>query len=145
MTVSIFDVVKYILEHTENMTTWKLKKLCYYAQAWTVAWGEPRLFNEDFQAWSNGPVCPELLRAHKGMYRIKSDDLPIGDSSRLDDTQRENIDIILRDYGDMLPFDLREQTHGEAPWKDARGDLPDGAPSNTVITTDAMGSYYGSL
>lgn len=145
MPVSIFDVAKYILENCSDMTTWKLQKLCYYAQAWTVAWGEPRLFNEDFQAWSNGPVCPELFHAHQGMYRISSKDLLIGDSSRLSECQKENVDIILRDYGNMLPFDLREQTHGEAPWKDARGDLPDGAPSKAVITVDAMGAYYGSL
>ncbi|MBE5798672.1 MAG: DUF4065 domain-containing protein [Clostridiales bacterium] len=145
MPVSIFDVAKYILENCPDMTTWKLQKLCYYAQAWTVAWGEPRLFNEDFQAWSNGPVCPELFHAHQGKYHISSKDIPSGDSSRLSECQKENINIILRDYGNMLPFDLREQTHGEAPWKDARGDLPDGAPSKAIITVDAMGAYYGSL
>lgn len=38
-----------------------------------------------------------------------------------------------------LQNELREQTHIEAPWKDARGDC------NTVITKASMNDYYGSL
>lgn len=142
---TIFDVAKYILEKMGKVSTWKLQKLCFYSQAWTIAWGEPPLFNEDFQAWSNGPVCYELFRQHQGMFNITADSLQVGDSSKLDDVQKENIDIIIRDYGDRLAFDLREQTHGEAPWKDARGDLPDGAACQNIITKEAMGEYYGSL
>ena len=40
---------------------------------------------------------------------------------------------------------LRELSHSEAPWKDARNGLPDGAKCRTVITKESMGEYYGSL
>ena len=45
----------------------------------------------------------------------------------------------------MEPYALREQTHAEAPWKNARGSLPEGAPGKGEITIEAMGAYYGSL
>lgn len=141
---SVFDVARYILEKEGKLSTWKLQKLCYYSQAWTLAWGDGELFDEDFEAWSNGPVCPELFAAHKGLYYVTADKIN-GNPDELSDTQKENIDIILRDYGDKEAYWLREQTRNEEPWKDARGDKPEGAHCDTVIDKDSMGAYYGSL
>lgn len=47
---AIFDVAKYILTKSKRMSTWKLQKLCYYSQAWHLAWTERPLFDEDFEA-----------------------------------------------------------------------------------------------
>lgn len=142
---SIFDVAKYILHKKGALSTWKLEKLCYYAQSWELAWTESPIFNEDFEAWANGPVCPELFHAHQGKYTIVEDELPRGDINNLTASQREDIDIVLNDYGKMEPYDLRELSHSEDPWKNARGNLPEGARCRTIITKDSMGEYYGSL
>jgi len=142
---TVFDVAKYILDKLGPMTTWKLQKLCYYAQAWTLAWdGEP-LFEEEFEAWSNGPVCRGLFNEHKGLFTIGSDELTNGNAAALRQDQKENVDTICCDYGSMDAYWLREQTHGEVPWKDARGNLPVGAPGSNIIAKSAMGEYYGSL
>lgn len=142
--MSVFDVARYILDRTGEISTWKLQKLCYYAQAWTLAWNDKPLFEEDFQAWANGPVCPALFDAHRGVYTIKPEMIH-GDPSKLDAEQIENINIILKGYGDKDAYWLREQTHAEAPWKNARGDLPEGASSRAVISKESMGLYYGGL
>ena len=142
--MSVLDVAKYILEKKGRMSTWKLQKLCYYAQAWTIAWEDEPLFDEDFEAWANGPVCPQLFHAHQGKYAVTSDMIH-GDPGKLNANQIENIDIVFRDYGDKEAYWLREQTHAEDPWKNARGNLPEGASCNNVITKEAMGLYYGSL
>ena len=64
MTATVFDVAKYIAEKTGELTAMKLQKLVYYAEAWNLAWdGEP-LFSENFEAWANGPVVPELYQRH---------------------------------------------------------------------------------
>lgn len=142
--VSVFDAAKYILEKMDAISAWKLQKLCFYAQAWALAWtGEP-LFQEDFEAWANGPVCPVLFRAHQGKYQIHADDIE-GDSTALNADQKDTIDRVLSHYGSWDPYELREQTHGEKPWKDARGELPEGVPSTAVISKESMGEYYGSL
>ena len=142
---SIFDVASYILKKSGKMSTWKLQKLCYYAQAWALAWTEKPLFEENFEAWANGPVCPELFHAHAGKYSITLDNLNQGNPECLTEDEKDTIDVILRDYGDMEPYYLREMTHGETPWKNARGNLPEEASCNTVITKESMGEYYGSL
>jgi uncharacterized phage-associated protein len=65
--VKVFDVSKSIL-HTigDEISTMKLQKLCYYCQAWHLAWYGKSLFPEDFERWDNGPVCRELFDLHRG-------------------------------------------------------------------------------
>lgn len=142
---TIFDVAKYILNRQGKMSTWKLQKLCFYSQAWELAWTESPLFDEDFQAWANGPVCPELFHAHQGKFVVTEKDIPHGDSRNLTEDQRNDIDIVLNDYGKMEPYDLRELSHNEDPWKIARENLPPMERGNTMITKASMGEYYGSL
>lgn len=143
--VSVFDVAQYILSKKEPMSTWKLQKLCYYSQAWHYTWTEKPLFSESFEAWANGPVCPILFYEHQGIFMITKKDLSKGDESLLSDDEKESIDIIVKDYGELAPYDLRELTHNEDPWKKARGALPEGARCNVVITLESMGEYYGQL
>lgn len=143
--LTVFDVAKYILHAKGRMSTWSLQKLCYYSQAWALAWTGKPLFEEDFEAWSNGPVCPALFHEHKGKFMVSEADISRGDAANVTGDEKDTIDTVLRDYGDMQPFELRELSHSEAPWKDARCGLPDGESCQNVITKEAMGSYYGSL
>lgn len=144
----VFDVAKYILTKTGRVSTWKLQKLCFYAQAWALAWhdNEP-LFNEDFEAWANGPVCRSLYNEHRGMYMIQVDELKRGDIQQLTKPQIDDIDAVLDFYGDKDPYWLREQTHSEDPWMEARrrGKCAEAEPCDEVITKDEIGLYYGSL
>lgn len=142
---NVFDTAKYILHQKGTMSTWKLQKLCYYSQAWSIAWTEEPLFDEDFEAWRNGPVCRELFYAHQGRFTVNECDIKAGSIENLKEGQRETIDIVVRDYGEMEPFALRELTHSEDPWIIARGGLPEEASCSTVITKESMGRYYGSL
>ena len=142
---SVFDVAKYILNKKGRMSTWKLQKLCYYSQAWSLAWTETPLFEEDFEAWKNGPVCRELFCEHKGLFFVSEDDLSKGDYNRLNSDQKETIDIVLRDYGNMEPFEVRELSHSEEPWINARKGIADDESCNNVISKSSMGNFYGSL
>lgn len=141
---NVFDVTKYILNKTGALSSWKLQKLCYYSQAWTFTWTDKLLFEERFEAWTNGPVCPDLFFKHQGKFIVKPEDIN-GNPDALTDDEKESIDIVIRDYGYMQPYELRELTHKEAPWKNARGNLPEEATCNNVITPESMGLYYGSL
>lgn len=59
--VSALDVAKYILvKQGTSMATMKLQKLVHYSQAWHVTWTGKPLFNDEIQAWANGPVTRNL-------------------------------------------------------------------------------------
>lgn len=145
---SIIDTAKYILEKEGSMSTMKLQKLCYYSQAWTLAWDEIPLFGEDFQAWANGPVCRELFELHKGKFLIEADDLPKNNGAKnLSESERENIDKVLGFYGDKEGHWLSELTHKERPWKEARqkADALPGDQCNEIITKESMADYYAGI
>lgn len=145
---SIIDVAKYILERKGTMSTMKLQKLCYYSQAWTLAWDEKPLFEENFQAWANGPVCRELFDWHRGKFLISADDLPqLCGEHNISVTERETIDKVLEFYGNKEGHWLSELTHKERPWKEARqkaNALP-GDSCSEVITKESMADYYAGL
>ena len=141
---TIFDVARYILDRLGEVSSWKLQKLCFYAQAWAIAWTEKPLFAEEFEAWRNGPVSPDLFRLHQGQFTVRPDDIP-GHPEVLTEDELETLNEVLEHYGSWEPYRLREQTHSEAPWKNARGNLPWNAPCNTVITKESLGAFYGAL
>ena len=139
----VFDVAAYILERMETMTTMKLQKLAYYSQAWSLVWDEKPLFEEDIEAWANGPVVRDLFDFHRGRYEISS--MPLGNSGLLDQEQRDTVDAVLEYYGDKSAQWLIELTHIEDPWVQARKGLPKLERGNRVISLDAMADYYSSL
>lgn len=140
---SLHDVAAYILANEGPTTAMKLQKLCFYAQAWHVVWEGRPLFAEEFEAWANGPVSPDLYRVHRGQFIVESD--PLGDASKVVGTVKEDVDLVLSSYAKHTPYELSAAVHNEAPWKDARGDLPLGARGSTVISTAAMDEHYSSL
>lgn len=142
---SVFDVAQYILEQRGRMTAWKLQKLVYYGQAWSLVWDEEPLFPERIEAWANGPVVPELYRVHRGKFNVQK--IGSGDASRLSDEQVETIDAVIETYGDKGSEYLKNLTHRESPWLDARtkAGLHEGERGNAQITLGAMMDYYDDL
>ena len=118
---NVFDVAKYILLKCEKklpITTWKLQKLAYYSQAWSLVWEDKPLFQERIEAWANGPVCPQLYEEHKGLFKIA--ELKPGRISALSRSQKVTIEKVVTYYGKFDPQYLSELTHAERPWKEAR-------------------------
>lgn len=143
LSIRVLDVAEYILQQMGELSAWKLQKLVYYSQAWSLVWDERPLFPEAIEAWANGPVCPVLYGAHRGLFLVQT--IPGGDPNRLDKPACDTIDAVLKFYGKWTSQQLSDLTHNEWPWREARGDLADGEPSRSVIRTDTMAAYYESL
>ena len=141
----VYDVARYILQSAGPMTTMKLQKLTYYCQAWSLSWDEVPLFEEDFEAWANGPVCPDLFAAHKGQFIVNEHQFDEYEREDFSENEIETMDAVLDYYGDKDPQWLSELTHKERPWKEARRGYAPGAYCNKVITKESMQDYYGGL
>ena len=141
---NVFDAAKYILDKCGAMSAMKLQKLCYYAQAWSLVWDDRPLFDEDFQAWANGPVCCELFQKTKGQFLVTTEDETGGDGD-LTDNQKDTIDKVIEYYAPHDAQWLSRLTHLEDPWKNARADVPDGAVCEKVIPKAEIAMYYGGL
>ena len=143
--VSVLDVAAYILTKRGRLSTWKLQKLCYYAQAWSLVWDEERLFRERIEAWANGPVIPVLYNQHRGRFHVSM--MSQGDATKLDQDQRDTVDAILEAYGAKSAAWLSESTHRERPWRDTRlrAGLEMGERGKAQIRLTDMAEYYGGL
>ena len=141
---NIFDTAKYILDKCGEMSTMKLQNLCYYAQAWALVWDDKPLFPEDFQAWANGPVCPELFKKTQGKFSVQASD-ETGGQNDLTKDQKDTIDKVVDYYGEHNAQWLSQLTHMEAPWNEARNGIPAGIGCDRIITKESMAMYYGGI
>ena len=141
---NVFDVARYILETKGRMSTMKLQKLCYYAQAWSLVWDDCELFPEEFQAWANGPVCKELYNATKGVFSVIADD-ENGCSANLSDNQKDTINRVLDYYAPHNAQWLSQLTLLEEPYHEARIGIPAGQGTDRVISKASMAEYYCGL
>ncbi len=139
------DVAKYILTKTGEMTAMKLQKLVYYSQAWSLVWDESLLFEDEIQAWANGPVVPVLYGYHRGQFKVNEDTFVDGDADALTDNQKDSVEKVLEVLQDKSGQWLSELTHMESPWKDARGDMKPTESCDNVISIAAIHEYYSSL
>lgn len=141
---SVFSVADYVLSNAGSMTTMKLQKLVYYCQAYSLAWDETPLFDNDFEAWANGPVCRELFASHHGVFRIGAEEYS-AHKCKFSPAQQETMNAVIEAYSDKEPNWLIALTHSERPWLEARKGIAPGAPSTNVISKETMQDYYGGL
>jgi len=100
-------------------TNMKLQKLSYYAQGWYLAVTNKPLFDEDFEKWDLGPVCPILYEKfkHKKAAPIICGD--IGGDIIEDERILAFINKIWEMYGGFTGIELSKLSHNESPWIEA--------------------------
>jgi uncharacterized phage-associated protein len=140
---SVHDVAAYILQKYGTVSAMKLQKLVYYSQAWSLVWEERPIFDEQIQAWANGPVIPELYVKHRGQFQVEK--WPWGDPEGLCKDDKETVDAVLKFYGDKTAQWLSDLTHREDPWQDARVGVAPGDWCANEISCASMHEYYSSL
>lgn len=125
----IIDVAQYIVERQPDVDRMKLQKLCCYSQAWHLAWAGGRLFEEDMQGWTYGPVAPRLWKAVKlAENDARSSSAPVesirsGDSARLSEYERAVIDAVVAHYGKLKGTVLSDKSHSTRTWRESRAGL----------------------
>jgi uncharacterized phage-associated protein len=141
--VSVFDVAAYILKKLGPVSAMKLQKLVYYCQAWSLVWDEKPLFEEQIEAWANGPVVRKLFYYHRGRFEL--DSITVGNPDLLTEQQKDTVDAVLEFYGDKSAQWLIDLSHMEEPWKSTRAGLAPESRCRKVIPLDLIADYYSSL
>ncbi len=160
--VNIFDMAKYtilrLLQNGNSISPLKLQKILYYLQAWyLVYFHEELLFEDQPEAWVNGPVYRDVYEAYrnKGIYSqltladigVEVEEIPrvLGDlhqSMNLSDNKWALIEQVLTHYGSMSQDRLVFLTHSQAPWNEARKGTQPFAYSDQKISFKTMYDYY---
>ena len=136
---SIFNVAAYVvITMGGTIDCLRLQRLCYYSQAWALAWTGSPLFSEVFQAWDIGPISPDLFERLCRMHFVHSADLP---EANLAAREKQIVDAVLAFYGTLTTAELGDQTRSEEPWLLARKVVPSGL-GGVAITGMSMRRYY---
>lgn len=136
---TVHDVAAYILQKQGPLTAMKLQKLCFFSQAFSLAFLDDPLFPEEIEAWVNGPIVRALWNRHAGAHNIKQWK---GDPTALPEDKRSLVDTVLYFYGNLPAQELSRLTHEGRPWLDARNGIGPKEPSQQVISHDAMKMFY---
>lgn len=137
------DLAQVIYNKLGRVDAWKLEKLTYYCQAWSLGWyGRPLVSNE-FQACNDGPVEPNLYRANKYQrLETTSTVLPGASPEAIGDEAEKIIDAVISFYGVKTSRELVELTHSERPWIAARGQIGAEDKTNEPISQLEMKKFY---
>lgn len=120
--LSCYDAAKYFLaqaseEAGDLISNLKLQKLVYYAQGFHLALYDEPLFPEAIEAWTHGPVVPDLYRHYK-KYGTGAIPCPeYIDFSIYDEKTKSLLDEVYSVFGQFAAWKLRNMTHEEYPWK----------------------------
>ena len=134
----IFDVVNYILSLSDDITPLALQKLLYYSQAFfKVFYGYP-LFENNCEAWDQGPVYPEIYNKFKNYYDMSEKNVRYS----LDEEEQFFIELIMRYFGCYSGKSLERMTHCEKPWRETRKGLAPSQKGGRVIQQALIESYF---
>ena len=133
---SALEVAAQVLRRAGAIDVSGLHRLVYYSQVRTLVETRQPLFGERIEAWSIGPVVPELFRAHEGKWRVQAADIAVARIT-LDAGQTQRIDNVVKVYGHP-----RWQSVEDALWYEARRELGTRDLTGPEITPAAMLAYY---
>jgi uncharacterized phage-associated protein len=132
-------------QEPELVSHLRLQKLLYYVQGWSLGLRGRPLFRDRIEAWTDGPVVPAVYRATLACKHQAIDAGSFGAADPLSEEDQVLVGQVWTTYRPYSALSLRDMTHREPPWRDARADVADGAPSNREIARDALRSYFASL
>ena len=142
-------VCAYLIGKTESNSSLALQKELYYAQGMMLAFFGRTLFDAKCEAWQMGPVFPEVWRRihprDVSEESLQGTDLADCVRGTFTDDELTVLDAVVARVGCYSPFALRDITHNETPWKDARGDTPADEASNNPIDVSDIGAFFMQL
>jgi uncharacterized phage-associated protein len=97
------------------------------------------MFVDRIEAWVHGPVVPNVWRVYQGFDSIGAEGVS---TSPLSEEDAEFFGAVWQAYRRHSATSLREMTHRESPWRDARGDLGPVERCNEEITHESMRSFF---
>ena len=148
--LTIHHVADYIcysfLKKKEQVSVSKLQKLLYYCQAWNLGLKGKALFDEDFEAWTMGPVSKEIhdrFKGHVMTMPITKEQINLEALESIPDRIFKHIDVVLKNYGDMSMVQLEEFfNENEKPWHEAREGQRSSERTSNMISKKSMRDFY---
>jgi uncharacterized phage-associated protein len=127
----------------DYLTNLRLQKLLYYAQAWSLVMRKKPIFSQSIEAWVHGPVVREVYAQYADNGdRVISPDGIDATKIKLTPEERSFVGSVWESYKGYSASKLREMTHQEEPWINARNGYGPADSCEVVIAHKAMRDYF---
>lgn len=116
---NVFTYANYFMQQLaegRELDTIKLQKMLFYAQGWKLGRDSQTLFNNDFVAWSTGPVIKELYKTHRGNISIPNNFYEKFPIENILEKDKIILDFILTNYGSYETFRIMDKSK-IGPWQ----------------------------
>lgn len=106
--IAVILTEKMKIYYSENVSYWKLQKLLYFSQGFTMAYKKRKLFDNVIIANRFGPICKDIFFD----VEIKNRENVIELENELNDL----LDDIVKSIGDFELHELEEFTYKDEAW-----------------------------
>lgn len=129
--ISILDVANYFLSKSINSNI-KLNYLCFISQSLYMVYNKEFLFEEDFQSWIHGSICPTLYHSYKNNDLINKSNI-VSLNIEKDSYLVDFLDNIYDIFNKFKEEDLKSIITSSIAYKSARGYLDKHSPCWNII------------
>jgi uncharacterized phage-associated protein len=114
-----------------TLTHMQLQKCLYYAQGYSLGMTGEKLFDDRIEAWTHGPVVPEVYRHYKF---FAGNIINPPQKAEIPEDLRALLEVIVSEKSASSASALRNATHNEIPYKDT--------PKGEEITEQKLKNFF---
>lgn len=140
-------IALYMIDSVYDITNLSLQKLLYYFKAMGYVFFGKDLLEEECEAWVHGPVFVKVYEKYKkfGRASIINKFEKIDYDFLLINEEKELCDYVLSNFAIYNGSILRELTHKEWPWLEAREGLGETERCTNVIQEVLINDYFNEM
>lgn len=140
-------VALYMIESLYEVTNLSLQKLLYYFKALGFVFYKEDILDEECEAWVHGPVFVKIYEKYKSFGRepIRNEYQEINFVNLLSPEEKTLCDYVLENFAIYNGSILREFTHRETPWIEAREGLGDTERCTNSILDSSINQYFNQM
>lgn len=140
-------VALYMIDSLYDITNLSLQKLLYYFKALGFVFYKEDMLEEECEAWVHGPVFVKIYEKYKSFGRepIRNEFQKIDFNNLLTKEEKMLCDFVLENFAIYNGSILREFTHREEPWIEAREGLGETERCTNVILDSCINKYFNKM
>lgn len=137
-------IALYIICSGREITNLLLQKVLYYVKGISKLFVGKSIIPEPCEAWKFGPVFPTVYEKYKGFGKQEMTINVSCDYANdlLSEDEKKVTDFVLNTFGIYNAWFLKELTHFEEPWLNARNGLDENDASKNVMDDDLIMDYF---
>lgn len=148
-TPKIHDVIWYLFDKLTEVTPLALQKLLYYAQGIHLSMYGTAFFEDNCEAWVNGPVYADVYLMYKdfGFNPLSEEHVLICRSREggLKDSEKQILDLLVSTFGKLSGTMLEEMVKNEEPWLRARNGVETIEYAQNTISKESMTEFFATV